>query len=172
MENQKTVYINFYDGIDLVKVNKFIQFTTDVISKYNPTELYYFISSKGGDVDAGFTLYNFLISLQSKLTVTMHNIGTIDSIANIIFIAGGKRYAAPNAAFLFHGYTLSFNAPVGKALIDTFVNRTKLTAEEINTLFNQGESKDVKFALQKGIIDDINPPSVPRGELRLAMSFV
>jgi len=114
MENQKTVYINFYDGIDLVKVNKFIQFTTDVISKYNPTELYYFISSKGGDVDAGFTLYNFLISLQSKLTVTMHNIGTIDSIANIIFIAGGKRYAAPNAAFLFHGYTLSFNAPLGR----------------------------------------------------------
>lgn len=188
MENQKTVYINFYDAIDLVKVNKFILFTTDLINKHNPTELYYFFSSKGGDVDAGFTLYNFLVSLQSKLIVTIHNIGTVDSIANIIFVAAQKRYAAPNASFLFHGISLNFNAaPQGRTAIKenlsmldgmesrmaaTLTKNTKMTEEEIKILFHQGEGKDVKFALEKGIISEIKTPSIPKGELHFAMSFV
>ena len=54
MENKKTVYINFFDGIDPIKVNKFIQFTTEVIAIHKPTELYYFISSSSGDFDSGF----------------------------------------------------------------------------------------------------------------------
>jgi ATP-dependent protease ClpP protease subunit len=107
---QKTVYINFFDGIDPAKVNKFIHFTVDAIKQHNPTEIYYFISSNGGDVDSGFTLYNFLVSLQSKITISMHNIGTIDSIANVIFMGGQKRYAAPNASFLYHGIVMNFNA--------------------------------------------------------------
>jgi len=42
---QKTVYINFFDSIDPVKVNKFINFTVDAIKQHDPTEIYYFISS-------------------------------------------------------------------------------------------------------------------------------
>jgi len=184
----KTIYINFFDGIDPVKVNKFIQFTVEAISKHNPTEIYYFISSNGGDVDSGFTLHNFLISLQSKLTVTMHNIGTIDSIANVIFLAGQKRYAAPNSAFLFHGIVMNFNAGgVGKALLkenlsrldgmetrmaETISQNSKLQIEELKNLFQQGEGKDVQFALQKEIIHEIKIPSVPQGTVHLAMSFV
>ena len=78
MTNSKTLYINFFDAIDLVKVNKFIQFTTEAIKHYNPTELYYLISSSGGDVDAGFVLYNYLTSLHGQLNISMNNIGTID----------------------------------------------------------------------------------------------
>ncbi len=115
----KTVYLNFFDGIDPVKVNKFIQFTTEVIRQHQPTELYFLIASNGGDVDSGFVLYNFLLSLQGKIVVTMHNTGTIDSIANVIFAAGQNRYAAPNASFLFHGrfdefrWTSKQNSPQG-----------------------------------------------------------
>src|SRR3990172_7553264 len=104
---QKTLYINFFDVIDPTKVNKFMQFCTDAIKQYNPTELYFFIASNGGDVDSGFVLYNYLMSLQTKLTITMHNTGTIDSIANVIFAGGQNRFAAPNASFLFHGVSLN-----------------------------------------------------------------
>lgn len=31
MDNKKTVYVNFFDGIDPTKVNKFIQFTTEEV---------------------------------------------------------------------------------------------------------------------------------------------
>jgi ATP-dependent protease ClpP protease subunit len=183
----KTVYINFFDGINPVKVNKFIQFTTDVIKQHNPTELYFFIASNGGDVDSGFVLYNFLISLQSKLTITMHNNGTIDSIANVIFAGGQNRYASPNASFLFHGVSMNFNGGQNRnalkealSRLDGMENRiaqtvskhSKLTEAELTSLFQQGEGKDVNFALSKEIIQEIKVPSVPSGSIHLAMTFV
>ncbi len=185
---QKTIYINFFDGIDPTKVNKFIDFTVNAINQHDPTEIYYFISSNGGDVDSGFTLYNFLISLQSKTTIIMHNIGTIDSIANVIFVAGQNRYAAPNASFLYHGIVINFSAGgYGRTILkenlsrldgmetrmaDTISKNTKLTIEELKDFFQQGEGKDVKFALSKEVIDEIRIPSVPQGAIHLAMSFV
>jgi ATP-dependent protease ClpP protease subunit len=184
----KTIYINFFDGINLTTVNKFIKFTVDAIQQHTPTEIVYFISSNGGDVDSGFTLYNFLVSLHGKIKITMHNIGTIDSIANVIFLAGQKRYAAPNASFLFHGIVMNFNAGgIGRTLLkenlsrldgmetrmaDTISKNTKLTTEELKNFFQQGEGKDVQFALDKEVIHEIKVPSVPHGSFHFAMSFV
>jgi len=37
----KTIYINFFDGINPTTVNKFIQFTVDAINQHSPTEIYY-----------------------------------------------------------------------------------------------------------------------------------
>jgi ATP-dependent protease ClpP protease subunit len=183
-----TVYINFFDGIEPIKVNKFINFTVEAIQKHNPKEIYYLISSAGGDVDSGFTLYNFLLSLQSKITIAMHNIGTIDSMANVIFIAGQKRYAAPTASFLFHGIVMNFNAGgFGRIALKEALSRldgmetrmaeaisqnSKLTTEELKIFFQQGEGKDVNFAFEKGIIQEIKIPAVPPGFVHLAMSFV
>jgi len=187
MNTQKTVYINFFDSIDPNKVNKFIQFCTEAIRQHNPTDLYFFIASNGGDVDSGFVLYNYLISLQGKLNITMHNTGTIDSIANVIFMGGQKRYASPNAAFLFHGVSMNFNGPQSRTGIKESLSRligmenriaatisrnSKLTEAELEILFKQGEGKDVAFALEKEIINEIKPPSVPHGAVHLAMTFV
>jgi len=184
----KTIYINFFDGINPTTVNKFIKFTVDAIQQHSPTEINYFISSNGGDVDSGFTLYNFLVSLHGKMKITMHNTGTIDSIANVIFLAGQKRYAAPNASFLFHGIVMNFNAGgIGRTLLkenlsrldgmetrmaDTISKNTKLTTEELKMFFQQGEGKDVQFALEKGVIHEIKIPTVPQGSVHLAMAFV
>lgn len=184
----KTIYINFFDGINPTTVNKFIKFTVDSITQHNPTDIYYFISSNGGDVDSGFTLYNFLISLQSKINITMHNIAQVDSIANVIFMGGQKRLAAPNSAFLFHGIVMNFNAGgVNRAslkenlsrldsmetrMADTISKHTKLTTAELESLFKQGESRDVNFALAKEIIHEIKVPALPKDSIHLAMSFV
>ncbi len=184
---QKTIYVNFFDVIDPLKVNKFIQFCTEVIFQYNPTELYFFIASNGGDVDSGFVLYNYLVSLQKKLNVVMHNTGTIDSIANVIFMSGQKRFAAPNASFLFHGVMMNFIGPQSRTAItenlsrlDSMENRisktisenSKLKEKELKELFLQGEGKDANFAIDKGLIDKIKIPSVPNGAIHLAMTFV
>lgn len=184
----KTIYINFFDEINPIKVNKFIKFTFDAIQQHNPTEINFLFSSNGGDVDSGFTLYNFLISLHSKINITMHNIGTIDSIANVIFLAGQKRFAAPNASFLFHGIVMNFNTVVlGRNILkenlsrldgmeirmsDTISQNTKLTTEELKSFFQQGEGKNVQFALDKGIIHEIKVPSIPKGAVHLVMAFV
>lgn len=118
----------------------------------------------------------------------MHNIGTVDSIANVIFMGGQKRYAAPNASFLYHGIVMNFNpGGIGRTLLkenlsrldgmetrmaDTISKHSKLTTSELKGLFQQGEGKDVNFALSKEIIHEIKIPSVPPGVVHLAMSFV
>lgn len=186
MKNTKTVYINFFDEISPIKVNKFIKFTTQAIEDHNPAELYYLISSNGGDVDSGFVLYNFLISLKSKLTVTMHNIGSIDSIANVAFVGAHKRFSAPSASFLLHGVTINIDAACKRTMLKEQLSRlegmenriahtlsehTKLTERELTSLFRQGEGKDVFFALEKEIIHEIKEPAIPPDSIHLAMTF-
>jgi ATP-dependent protease ClpP protease subunit len=158
----------------------------DIIANVKPKELYFLFSSNGGSVDAGITLYNFLRSL--PVDITMHNMGSIDSIATVIFLAGNKRYACEHSAFLFHG--VQFNFPNGASLNNAQLNeilsrlktdqqkisgvmteRTKLTAEEIRTLFVQGESKDPSFAISKGIIDEIKRAIVPDGAPNITVNI-
>jgi len=66
-----------------------------------PDVLYFLFSSNGGSVNAGIALYNFLRAL--PVEIIMHNTGSIDSIATVIFLAADKRYAALHSTFLFHG---------------------------------------------------------------------
>lgn len=49
---------------------------------------------------AGFALYFFLKSL--PLPLTTHNIGSVESVGVVIFLAGGRRYACPGTRFLVH----------------------------------------------------------------------
>ena len=69
-------------------------------------ELYILFSSTGGALVEGFALYNFLRALPMKLT--MHNIGSVESIANIVFLAADQRFACPHTHFLLHGFDWTF----------------------------------------------------------------
>lgn len=64
------------------------------------------LSSEGGNMTAGFALYFFLKSLPVPLIT--HNVGSIESIAVVIFLAGQKRYAYPGTRFLVHPLNWGF----------------------------------------------------------------
>ena len=64
------------------------------------TELELHMSTEGGNMTAGFALYFFLKSLPVPLTT--HNIGSVESVGVVIFLAGQKRYACPRTRFLVH----------------------------------------------------------------------
>lgn len=66
------------------------------------------ISSTGGSLFEGFALYHFLRSLPLK--VTTHNIGNIDSIANIVFLAGEIRRACSEGRFLLHEFDWAYSS--------------------------------------------------------------
>ncbi|MCI1670724.1 MAG: ATP-dependent Clp protease proteolytic subunit [Citrobacter freundii] len=66
------------------------------------TELNIYISSQGGDLVAGFTAYHFLKAL--PITVRTHNLSNVESVANVIFLAGSERTANPGCRFLFHPF--------------------------------------------------------------------
>ena len=62
---------------------------------------YVLLSTPGGQVTSGLTVYNFLRSIPAK--VTMHNIGNVNSIGNAIFLAADERFACAHSTFMFHG---------------------------------------------------------------------
>ena len=174
----ETVYLTFHDNISVDSAKRFIDFCTKVNQQYQPQNLYFLFSSGGGAVDSGVTMYNFLLSLPQK--VIMHNVGTIDSIANAVFLAGAERYASPTSAFLLHGINWNFPQPTTLTysqimeIVSRFdaaeqltaqiiADRCSLTSDEVRQLFRQGESKTPAFALEKGIISEIRNISVPPG---------
>src|SRR5881396_644821 len=87
----KTIYINYFDGINEAKVKVLMAVCSELIGKQHPDQLYFLFSSNGGSINAGITFYNFLRALPTE--IVMHNIGSIDSIATVIFLAGEKRFA-------------------------------------------------------------------------------
>lgn len=110
----------------------------------------------------------------------MHNVGSIDSIANAIFLAGDERYATSTSVFLLHGITWNFQQPTTltysqmQEIISRFDSaeqlsaqiiekHTKLTAAEVRELFRQGQSKNPQFALEKELIHEIREVIIPDG---------
>lgn len=170
-----TVYFYYYDVIDSNRVKMLMSLVGQVIGKEKCKSIYFLFASRGGEVDAGITLYNFFKSL--PVEVIMHNIGVINSIANVIFMAGVKRYAAPHTSFLFHGAQSQlsghFSIPQINEILDSLMKdhdkiagiiqeNSQITKKEIKKLFAQGETKDVHFALKKGVIHKIEIPQVPQ----------
>jgi ATP-dependent Clp protease protease subunit len=175
--SEKTIYINFFEEINPQRVNQFINFCSQIIQQQKPDVVQINISSPGGNVVSGMILFNYLKSLPVKLV--MHNIGTVDSVATVIFLAGSERLANPNSTFLFHGVATSFPAQTalnvyqlkerlssieadqGK-IATTITELTGISQAELDSLFLQGEIKSPEFALEKGLIHQIKPLQMPK----------
>lgn len=172
------VYVTFFDQIDMERVQSLQVIFQQIINKHKPKSIYFMISSPGGDVKAGIVLYNYLNALPVKIIT--HNIGSIDSIALIIFLAGDERYAANHSSFLLHGIKSNFNATTSMNLsqikeiesqvsqlennISEIVNQeTHITKLEMANLFAEGETKSLEFCLDKNIIHGLRAPKIPKG---------
>ena len=93
-------YINFHAPINQLTAQQLMATCGQLLMK-GTTEIYLMLSTPGGRVDSGLTLYNFLMSIPCDLTT--HNMGNINSIGNAIFLAGKTRKACTHSTFMFHG---------------------------------------------------------------------
>lgn len=66
------------------------------------------LASEGGSTLYGFAMYGYLKSL--PIPVDTHNLGGVNSMANIVFLAGEQRSASNFARFLLHPMAWMFNA--------------------------------------------------------------
>jgi ATP-dependent protease ClpP protease subunit len=143
------------------------------------------LSTPGGSVMNGITLYNLLRGLPTHLVT--HNVGNVDSIGNAVFLAGAERFACPQATFMFHGVgqtalnerlderrlreglesVLADQDRIGAIIED----RTSLTREEIAPLFTTAQTKDAGYALDAGIIHDIREVHIPADAPVVALQF-
>lgn len=170
-------YLMFTAGISQDSMTRLVQHLVD-LQLSGATKLVIGISSPGGNVVSGITMYNALKAC--PMHVVMHNIGNVDSIANAVFLAGDERYANESATFMFHGVGFDWAAGIRLEeknlleLIDT-VNaehnrisqiisaHSALTYETCMGLFKEQRTRGSSWAKESGLISDIADFKVPPG---------
>ena len=173
----KTHYVSVSDQIDVKSAQLLLAFCAKLAQEDTDT-IYLMLSSPGGNVREGIQIYNTLRALPCE--VITHNMGAVDSIANVVFQAGDKRYSCPHASFMFHGVGQTINQNIRLARKDLqerlvlvqsdqqkmgaiIVERTNLTSEEVDQMFLEAATRNPAEALEKGIIDEICDPVIPKG---------
>lgn len=171
------IYVKFSSPINPQTSQNLMNFLSDQINK-GQKEFYFLISSPGGSVNDGVVLYNFIRALPVK--IIMHNIGIIDSIANVIFLASDERYSNPASSFLFHGVGFDINQPQRfeekelreklaiierdqKSIAGIISERTKLEEKEVIEMFFRAKTKSPEEAKELGIIQEIKLANIPEG---------
>lgn len=179
------VYVNFSAEISVKTIEALLaamaQFANNGVKK-----VYLALSTPGGEVSAGITLYNMLRGMPFELIT--HNVGNVDSIGNAIFLAGSTRYASPHSTFMFHGVgfvpqpnirleekncremldgILREHARIGTVIQE----RTSLDQAVIPELFREASTKDAAYALQAGIVHDIRDIQIPAGSPVVSLVF-
>jgi len=101
----KPVVIKFFAPVIDGTINALMD-AIDQKMKQGATEFIILISSPGGSVLHGLSAYNYLKGL--PVAVTTHNFGSVDSIGVVLFCGGSKRLSVPQARFLLHGVSASF----------------------------------------------------------------
>ncbi len=128
------------------------------------------ISSPGGSVFHGLSIYNFL--KRAPINIETCNFGSIDSIASVVYCAGEKKYSLPNARFLMHSISFNVRAETrfeekkireiaGNLKTDRenisaiIAENSKKTQEEIEEIMFEGTTYNAKEAKTFGLVDKI-----------------
>jgi ATP-dependent Clp protease, protease subunit len=180
-----TQYIVFTADVQTTQAAKLRNALTTASNAGN--EIYLIISSGGGNVFEGLSIGAFMKTL--PVTITTHNIGQIDSIANLIFSAGTKRYANQNSSFLFHGVSMHYEKQdfIESQLEDQWrqVKRMRenisaaisaysgLSIADVQALMISGTTiLTAEEALSKGIIHEVRNATIPPNSQVVAIGNV
>lgn len=185
MPSADTVYISFSAEINVQTTESLLAVCADLCQKRVDT-IYLMLSTPGGMVMCGLNLYNVLRGMPFKLIT--HNVGNVDSIGNVIFLAGDERYSCPHATFMFHGVGFDLSGQIRleektlrerlgnidadqKRIGRILIERSKLTSDEVESLFLEAQTRDPDYAKSNGIIHDIRDVQIPHGTPILQLVF-
>lgn len=136
------------------------------------------LSTPGGSVMSGIALYNVLRGLPIELIT--YNVGNVDSIGNVVYLAGERRYVDPHATFMFHGVSFSFpeetrmdarslqeeldSILADQARIGSIIaRRSNRDNRSVAEFFRAQQTRDADWAVANGIAHDIRAFDVPAG---------
>jgi len=149
-------------------------------------QVYLAFSTPGGQVIHGMHLYNVLKGMPFDLTI--HNVGSVNSMGNAVFMAGDQRYATTDATFMYHG--VGVNLPADTRLEEQFLRdrldsiladqkrmgsviarHSNLSDGEVAELFLRQQTKDVTWAVDKGVINEIRDFKLTPGNPVVSLVF-
>ena len=171
-------YISFSAEVNPNTTEVLLATCADLANK-RTENVHLLLSTPGGSVMHGINIYNVLRGLPFKLTT--YNVGSVNSIGNVVFLAGDERYAVPDSTFMFHG--VGFDVTQGARLEEKFLrerldsiqaDQNKIASiinerasfpdeQEVASLFLQAATKDAAYARKRGIINDIRKLEIPLG---------
>jgi ATP-dependent Clp protease protease subunit len=179
-----TTFVNFHAAINQFTSQNLMAAITQKLAA-GTDYFYILLSTGGGEVQSGMTVYNFLRSVPAR--ITMHNTGNVDSIGNAIFLAADERYACAHSTFMFHGVGLQIQNLLLEEkrareflhsiladqvrIADIIVERTKINRRGSRQLFREARTKNANEALATGIVQKICDPGVPAGADILSFVF-
>ena len=178
-DSKTSHYITFVGAINAVSTMRLRAHCCELINDKNAEDITIMMSSRGGALLDGFALFNFLRALPVKLT--MVNIGTVQSIANIVFLAADTRLACEDTYFMLHGFDRTYGqvkVAHSKLLEDTAVlerekasfigilkRRTRITDKELDELkpFEKQILVNTTKAKKLGMIQKVQQLKIPQG---------
>lgn len=170
--------INFTAAITSSTCGQLIEKCSQAVQQ-DATGLVINIATMGGECSYGFTMYNFLLAL--PIPVHTHNLGTVESMGNIVFLAGQHRTACPHSKFLFHPFHWHVNGSVDHARMSEYAmsldydlqlyarivaERTPDAKEALDIehyLIAAPRILDPQQALAAGMIHAVEPPKIDGG---------
>jgi ATP-dependent Clp protease, protease subunit len=136
------------------------------------------LSTPGGSVMHGMTLYNYLAALPVELVT--YNIGNVDSIGAIVFLAGSQRFACPHSTFMLHPVAFglqgaaNYEQPDLTAIVQSleadqariagiYAERSGLQKANALALFNQQKTYSATEAESFGFVNEVKPLVIDAG---------
>ena len=162
--------------INTASANHFMQLLTELPRALELQQVRVYINSFGGGVEEAIGCYQFM--RQSPCKITTVNIGTTQSGANVIFLAGETRIANPHSTFIFHSSTWTPPAgPAGAGVLASwseavlrnnkrfaaiFRDRANIPDTEMPSLFDVETAKNPTWAVDRGFATEIGQVAVPQ----------
>ena len=173
----KHAYLSFTAQVSRL-TSEVLLSTIDNLVNGGTNQITLMLSTPGGSIFHGITVYNHLKGLPIELTT--YNIGTVNSIGNVIYLAGAKRYACKTSSFMFHGAAVNFQEKAALEekglrekldllindqglMIDIISERTKIKPQEVKRLFLQMKFLRASEARSRGIVHVIRDIKIPKG---------
>lgn len=173
---KKPVCITFTAPINQQTASTIIGTISQAVSQAHHDDIHLVFATPGGSVADGISVYNFMRSLQ--VPITTYNLGTIDSIGNVVFMGGVHRVSLPVSRFMFHGVGFDIekarfelkelrerigNIENDQSMIaDILVEHTNLTIEQVENLFLEAAFLRADEACERGIVHDVRQIKLPK----------
>jgi ATP-dependent protease ClpP protease subunit len=140
-------------------------------------EINLLLTTPGGAVSLGVAIYNVLRGL--PITLITHNVGNVESIGLVVFLAGERRFACPQTTFMMHGVSFSitntqyFERNFQEKLNSLRANHQRITAiyneralitpDMAEQFFSQETTVSADDAVRLGIVHELRQVSIPKG---------
>ena len=175
---RQPLVIRFFAPVVEDSANSLLKVIDDAVNR-GINDIIILISTPGGSVFHGLSIYNYLKGLPIE-KITLHNFGSVDSIGVVIYCAGKERFSSPQARFLLHGVSVNFDKPVRleepqleerlKSLRIDIENISKViaanigkTKEEVIKAMHERTTLNPEQAKEWGLVHDIKIELFPTG---------